>query len=205
MPPHSSHLLQPLDVGCFALLKKAYGRKAKWLMRNKITHITKIEFLPCFKTTFDASTNKRNIQRGTRGAGLVPFDPKAVTTKLEVRLRTPLLPTVDHSTWQSHTSSNTVELGSQSTLIPRHQNSSRSSTLNPYDHVAEGVVRVAHKLALAEKEILELRAADEAVTRRRSHTRKQVQRKRTQAYGEGVCLTGHNAQTCNNGAQSTVD
>jgi hypothetical protein len=29
MPPHSSHLLQPLDVGCFAPLKKAYGRQAK--------------------------------------------------------------------------------------------------------------------------------------------------------------------------------
>jgi hypothetical protein len=26
MPPHSSHLLQLLDVGCFASLKKAYGR-----------------------------------------------------------------------------------------------------------------------------------------------------------------------------------
>jgi hypothetical protein len=26
MPPHSLHLLQPLDVGCFAPLKKAYGR-----------------------------------------------------------------------------------------------------------------------------------------------------------------------------------
>ena len=24
MPPHSSHLLQPLDVGCFAPLKHAY-------------------------------------------------------------------------------------------------------------------------------------------------------------------------------------
>ncbi|KAI2791755.1 hypothetical protein POX_c04633 [Penicillium oxalicum] len=26
MPSHSSHLLQPLDVGCFAVLKRAYGR-----------------------------------------------------------------------------------------------------------------------------------------------------------------------------------
>jgi hypothetical protein len=25
MPPHSSHLLQPLDVGCFSPLKRAYG------------------------------------------------------------------------------------------------------------------------------------------------------------------------------------
>jgi hypothetical protein len=27
MPPHASHLLQPLDVGCFALLKRAYGQQ----------------------------------------------------------------------------------------------------------------------------------------------------------------------------------
>jgi hypothetical protein len=26
MPPHSSHLLQPLNVGCFSPLKTAYGR-----------------------------------------------------------------------------------------------------------------------------------------------------------------------------------
>lgn len=27
MPPHSSHLLQPLDVGCFSPLKRAYGNE----------------------------------------------------------------------------------------------------------------------------------------------------------------------------------
>jgi hypothetical protein len=29
MPPPSSHLLQPLDVGCFALLKVGYGHQAE--------------------------------------------------------------------------------------------------------------------------------------------------------------------------------
>ena len=29
MPAHSSHLLQPLDVGCFLALKQAYGRSVK--------------------------------------------------------------------------------------------------------------------------------------------------------------------------------
>ena len=33
MPPHSSHLLQPLDVGCFSPLKKAYSRQIEELMR----------------------------------------------------------------------------------------------------------------------------------------------------------------------------
>jgi hypothetical protein len=64
MPSHSSHLLQPLDVGCFAPLKKAYGRQAEDLMRNKITHITKTEFLPCFIAAHNASITKSNIQGG---------------------------------------------------------------------------------------------------------------------------------------------
>src|SRR5450432_4589654 len=31
MPPHSSHLLQLLDVSCFAVLKRSYGRQIKGL------------------------------------------------------------------------------------------------------------------------------------------------------------------------------
>ena len=92
MPPHSSHLLQSLDVGCFSLLKKAYGRQAELLIRNEVTHITKIEFLPCFKAAFNASITERNILGGFRGAGLVPFNVEAVISKLEVRLRTLSLP-----------------------------------------------------------------------------------------------------------------
>jgi hypothetical protein len=78
MPPHLSHLLQPLDVGCFSPLKKAYGRQAEDLIRNHINHITKIEFLPCFIAAFHASITKSNIQGGFRGAGLVPLDLEAV-------------------------------------------------------------------------------------------------------------------------------
>ena len=45
MPAHSSHLLQPLDVGCFRPLKQAYSRQVEELMRTHITHISKLEFL----------------------------------------------------------------------------------------------------------------------------------------------------------------
>ena len=106
MPPHSSHLLQPLDVGCFSPLKKAYGRQVEGLMRNHINHITKLEFLPCFKGAFFASIAKSNIQGGFRGAGLVPSNPEAVLSKLDVRLRTPTPLTVEDSTWESKTPSN---------------------------------------------------------------------------------------------------
>ena len=61
MPPHSSHLLQPLDVGCFGPLKQAYGRQVEDLMRAHINHVSKLEFLCGFRAAFFASITKRNI------------------------------------------------------------------------------------------------------------------------------------------------
>jgi hypothetical protein len=100
-------------------------------MRSRINHITKLEFLPCFKAAFDAAITKNNILGGFRGAGLVPHDPEAVILKLDVRLRTPSPPTFDGAPWQSQTPSNTLEFGSQSKLvlerIYRHVDSSHTS------------------------------------------------------------------------------
>lgn len=47
MPPRSSNLLQPLDVGCFAPLKIIYGRKVQEQMLAGIHHIDKQDFLSC--------------------------------------------------------------------------------------------------------------------------------------------------------------
>lgn len=92
MPPHSSHLLQPLDVGCFGPLKTVYGRQIETLMRLHINHITKLEFLPVFKEAWKATFTKENICSGFRGAGLVLFDPEHVISNLDVKLRTPTPP-----------------------------------------------------------------------------------------------------------------
>ncbi|USP81205.1 hypothetical protein yc1106_08479 [Curvularia clavata] len=94
MPPHSSHLLQPLNVGCFSPLKRAYSREVESLIRNHINHITKLEFLPAFKAAFDRSFTPANICSAFRGAGLVPLQPEAVLSKLDVQLRTPTPPAV---------------------------------------------------------------------------------------------------------------
>jgi hypothetical protein len=48
MPPHSSHLLQPLDVSCFATLKRSYGRQIELLMRDGVNHIDKPDFLTAY-------------------------------------------------------------------------------------------------------------------------------------------------------------
>jgi hypothetical protein len=50
-------------------------------------------------------------------------------------------------------------------------------------------VCVAHKLVLAQKELAELRAANEAATRRRLHKRKQLQAEGTLIVEDGARLT----------------
>jgi hypothetical protein len=45
LPAHSSHITQPLDVGCFSVLKRAYSQQIEDLMRAHINHINKLSFL----------------------------------------------------------------------------------------------------------------------------------------------------------------
>ena len=89
LPSHSSHLTQPLDVGCFSVLKRAYGRQIEMFIKAHINHITKVEFFLAFTAAYKESMTAQNCQAGFRGAGLVPFDPQAVLSKLDVKLRTP--------------------------------------------------------------------------------------------------------------------
>ena len=137
MPPHSSHLLQPLDVGCFSPLKCAYGHQISSLIRDHINHITKLEFLPAFKAAYQQLIIKKNIYTGFQGAGLVPYNPKAVLLKLDVKLRTPTPLAPKAALWESKTPSNARELKAQTTLIrnriQRHKSSSPTSVIAAID------------------------------------------------------------------------
>ena len=88
MPPHSSHLLQPLDVGCFGPLKRAYKDDVTRLARNTITRIFKIDFLQAFNTAYIKALTPANIRASFKGAELVSFNPDTVLAKLEVHLHT---------------------------------------------------------------------------------------------------------------------
>ena len=92
---------------------------------------------------------------------MVPFNPQRVIIGLDVKLRTPSPPLpIDNQPWQSQTPSNTLELGSQSTLvktrIQKHTNSSPTSMVEAFEKVSKGAAIIAHKLVLAQQEIAEL-------------------------------------------------
>jgi hypothetical protein len=126
MPPHSSHLLQPLDVGCFGPLKTAFSKQNQDLIRNHIFHITKVDFLATFYTAFLATFTQSNIKAGFRSSGLHPFDPEAVLSQLDPVLGSPSLPSSQES-WCTKTPSNTYEVDKQATLIRRGLKGTRAA------------------------------------------------------------------------------
>jgi hypothetical protein len=82
MPPHSSHLLQPLDVSCFAVLKRSYRQQIKELMRARYNHIEKLDFLTAYTIARIESITPNIVYSGFVATGLVPYDPERVLSKL---------------------------------------------------------------------------------------------------------------------------
>lgn len=89
MPAHSSHHLQPLDIGCFEMLKRSYGRMVENQARIGHDHITKQDFLNAYPTVHTETYKSETIQNSFAAAGLAPFDPERVPSKLNISLRNP--------------------------------------------------------------------------------------------------------------------
>jgi hypothetical protein len=120
LPPYSSYLTQPLDVRCFSILKRMYGREIEGFIKAYIYYITKVEFLTAFKAVYPRSITVQNAQARFRGAGLIPFDPQAVILKLDIKLRTPTPtspPSADADPWVSQTPRNPTDALSQTSLV----------------------------------------------------------------------------------------
>jgi hypothetical protein len=189
MPPHSSHLLQPLDVGCFSPLKRAYSREVESLIRHHINHITKLEFLPAFKTAFNRSFTPANICSAFRGAGLVPLQPDAVLSKLDVQLRTPTPAALPEAPWEACTPSNVRELEAQSTLIRervrRHKSSSPASIIQAIDQLKKGAEVIMLSAELMRDRIASLEKANEAALARKQRKKKRIQQRGVLTKGAG--------------------
>ena len=122
IPPHSSHLLQPLDVGCFAVLKRAYGKYVEDVMRRGQNHIDKLDFLDAFPTARIEAFKAETIKNSFLATGLDPYDPNRVISKLNIRLRTPTPPLSrgsESSAWKPKTPSNHKQLQKQASSIKK--------------------------------------------------------------------------------------
>lgn len=75
LPPHTSHLTQPLDVGIFGPLKKAMASEIAPLISTGVARLLKVEWLAAFVQAHAKVFNSDNIAGGFRGTGIFPLDP----------------------------------------------------------------------------------------------------------------------------------
>jgi hypothetical protein len=184
------------------VLKRAYRRPINTLIKAYINYITKVEFFLAFVAAYKDSITTQNAQARFRGASLVPFDPEVVLSKLGVKLRTPTASrpyTANTDIWVSWIPSNPTEALSQTTLvrnrIARYQGSSLTLIFETVTALAKGTERIAHEITLLSNEVCTLRAANEALSKRR-------RAKKTRVRQEGALIVEDARDTL---AQKDVD
>lgn len=80
LPPNSTHVMQPLDVGFFKPLKSSWKNAInKFKTENNNKTLNKENFAPVLEQAFKAMPNLERIFKNSfRASGLFPFDPSNV-------------------------------------------------------------------------------------------------------------------------------
>jgi len=84
LPPHSTHILQPLDVGIFGPLSRAYKKRLNDTTLYGALAISKQEFLEIYQAIHSQAISLTNIASAWRAIGLIPYDPSAVLSKIQL-------------------------------------------------------------------------------------------------------------------------
>jgi hypothetical protein len=85
LPPHATHILQPLDVGIFGPVAKSYRILIQKDSIFGATRINNVKFLEFYQKTRKGIA--KNIPGAWRGCGLFPFNPQKVL--INYRPKTP--------------------------------------------------------------------------------------------------------------------
>ena len=94
LPPHTTHHLQPLDVGLFSPLSQAYSTRL-----NAYTHgglgwisMTKRMFWPLFRDAWKDTFTSKNIQKAFKKTGIWPLNQQKTLKSLQKPVSTPFTP-----------------------------------------------------------------------------------------------------------------
>ncbi|KAI0994033.1 hypothetical protein K3495_g14150 [Podosphaera aphanis] len=101
---HSSHILQPLDLAPFSVLKSKYRNQISDLSAlNDAAPVKKERFIKFYHEAREEGLSDKIIRAGWKATGLVPFNPERVLQSSQV-LQQPCTPTKARQTiykWES--------------------------------------------------------------------------------------------------------
>jgi hypothetical protein len=131
LPPHSSHLTQPLDVGIFSPLKRRMSEELDKILRYGFSNIKKFEWANCYRIARPSAMERSNIKSAWSGAGLIPFNPRKVIRRINGTLsehETTLINNPNIATSTS-TSKDSKSYAEKFNLVPHTPSSINSDTL----------------------------------------------------------------------------
>ena len=179
IPTYLSYLLQPLDVGYFSPIKKAYSTKILDLAYQLITYIIKVKFFSTFKTTFLKVFSKDIIKGTFYSTRLVLLNLEEVLQYLDVQLRTPSLPIEDTTTQESRIPSNLREFEAQSTLVYKrirdYLNLSPTLIIQILEKLKKGTLSTIYSQVLVLNEIIGLYKTIKETIKQKLRKRKYIQ------------------------------
>jgi hypothetical protein len=181
MPAHSSHYLQPLDVGCFGPLKQAYRTLVENKMRNGFHQINKHNFLEAYPDARKEVFTIENIQSGFHATGIVPYDPREVLKRFNYELSTPTPPpsrgastasstlATPHTVQQLHKKASSVKK-----MLARRLHSPSSPSKHALDELIKGCELAIYNTAFTLKELHNLRAESQVQALKKSRSKRQM-------------------------------
>ena len=160
-PPHSTHRLQPLDVGIFAPLASHYSQTLDDLVRTSEGHtsISKRNFFSLFWLAFEEAFTKKNIASAWADTGIWPFDPQKVlksfpeAQKAETRSQRSTRRSSDSPPSVYNSPSKTKRLRSMLNINSAHSDNKTRKTL---ERLSDTVLGLSAKLVLSDLRVKHL-------------------------------------------------
>lgn len=188
MPAHASHLLQPLDVGCFSVLKRVYGALVMEEMRLGVNSIDKDDFIQLYPIAREAAFKAQTIYNSFRGTGLVPLDATSVLNKLNIQLDSlpPSIPLEPRPASSSSTSDldtlwSLSKLQKMNSQIKKGLEPSSETMTSPLkraiDRSHNMAVRLTHELIFIQDRCTRLETANKKQVKKRASGGKQISHK----------------------------
>jgi DDE superfamily endonuclease len=86
LPPHSTHRLQPLDVGLFSPLATFYSQQIDQLLTQSqgLVRLTKRDFWSLFYEAWKQAFTVKNVRSAWEKTGIYPFNPSKVISTFEI-------------------------------------------------------------------------------------------------------------------------
>ena len=92
LPPHTSHVTQPLDVAIFGPLKTYYGQELAARSQAGLKAVNPAQWISMYAKARAKAMSKTNIQAAFQSTGLLPYCEEKLLGTLPASLRRPLTP-----------------------------------------------------------------------------------------------------------------